>query len=155
MTMSANLFQGLDLDQRPRLELAALIDMSFLMLIFFMVAATLQKQEADLSVHLPAGAQAGTSASPVELERMIIDVDDRGTIRLNQEPISPRPGLTEIRQLQDRLSRYAAVARVSGSNPRVEIQCADAAAEQRFIDVLSAAHGAGVEHIRLMDDDNP
>ena len=151
--MSGNVFQGLDLDQRPRLELAALIDMSFLLLIFFMVAATLQKQEADL--HLPAGARTGTSASPVELERMIIDVDDHGTVRLNNEPLSPRPGLTEMQQLRDRLSRYAAVARVSGSNPRVEIQCADAAAEQRFIDVLSASHGAGIERIRLVDDDSP
>lgn len=153
--MSGNVFQGLDLDQRPRLELAALIDMSFLLLIFFMVAATLQKQEADLPVHLPAGARTGTSASPVELERMIIDVDDHGTVRLNNEPLSPRPGLTEMQQLRDRLSRYAAVARVSGSNPRVEIQCADAAAEQRFIDVLSASHGAGIERIRLVDDDSP
>ena len=42
--MSANYFAGIEAGSAPLLDLASLIDMSFLMLIFFMVSATLQRQ---------------------------------------------------------------------------------------------------------------
>ena len=35
--MKSNYFAGIDQEQGPRLEIASLIDMSFLMLVFFMV----------------------------------------------------------------------------------------------------------------------
>ena len=149
--MTSEIFSGLDLESRPRLELAALIDMSFLMLIFFMVAATLQPQEADLPIHLPRGISA-ENAGAIHMERMVVRVDDHGTIRLNRELLSGRPGQSEVDVLKERLTRYAAVAAMSGSKPHVVIHCSGSAAEQQFIDVLGASHAAGIQTISVVDD---
>lgn len=147
--MKSNYFAGIDQEQGPRLEIASLIDMSFLMLVFFMVAATLQKEEADLPVGMPGGA--GGPDTAVHVERMLIAIDDGGSVTLNGQPLLTRPGTHIVTELSARLSRYEWVSRVANADPSVVVQCADGAAEQRFIDVLSACRRAGIEHISLLD----
>ena len=39
--------------ERPSINVASLIDMVFLLLVYFMVAASLQRSEADLGIRLP------------------------------------------------------------------------------------------------------
>ncbi len=148
--MRAKYFTGIDQEQGPRLEIASLIDMSFLMLVFFMVAATLQKEEADLPVRMPGGS--GGPDAAVHVERMLIAIDDGGSVTLNGQPLLTRPGTHIVAELSTRLRRYESVARVANAESAVVIQCADAAAEQRFIDVLSACRRAGIEQISLLDD---
>ena len=147
--MKSRVLAGIEEERGPRLEIASLIDMSFLMLVFFMVAATLQKQEADLNVLLPGGAAA--EMGTVRIERMLITVDDQGTIALNGRALRPPPGTDLIDELAERLRRYGAVAKRSATEPQVLIDCADAASEQRFIDVLGACRRAGIDRISILD----
>ncbi len=149
--MSARYFAGIEPDRPPRLDLASLIDMSFLMLIFFMVAATLQKQEADLPVRLSKDGSATATMAPVRMERMRVTIDDRGTVSVNGQAIATPGHRRDMTVLADRLARYASVASLSGSEPQVQIDCDGAAAEQRFIDVLNACRRAGVQQISLVE----
>lgn len=148
--MGTDYFAGLDSASPPRLQLAALIDMSFLMLIFFMVSATLQKQEADLDLLLP-GVSLDAPAAVPQVEQMHVGIDDMGEIRVNGTLLATRTPADALPALRDRLNRYAAVIDMSGAEPRVVIRCSGAAAEQRFIDVLNACRGSGIEHIQLVE----
>lgn len=148
--MSRSCFEGIDEASAPRLDLAPLIDMSFLMLIFFLVAAALQRQEADLAVVLP-GADSATASLPTPVEQLQVDIDRHGIFRVNRQVLSVRPGEDAASALTDRLRRYAAVAAISGAEPRVTITCAAAAVEQRFIDALNACRSAGITRIGLTE----
>ena len=127
----------------------ALIDVSFLLLIFFMVSATLQRQEADLRLRLPDLHLETHSAAP-SLEQMRIQIGPRGDLMVNREPLLARSGTSELTLLEERLARYAAMAMATRGQPLVVVQCADEASEQRFIDVLNSCSSAGIEGVSIM-----
>lgn len=145
--MSAHLLAGIDQERGPRLSMAALIDIGFLLLTFFMVSATLQRQEANLHLRLPDLSRA---AAPGQTETLRIHVTAQGVIELNQEPLRHRPGQRDIELLVERLERYVAMTAAAGAAPRVLIDCDDAAAEQRFIDVLNACARAQLPQVSLL-----
>lgn len=146
--MSKTPFTGIEQEKGPRLLMPALIDVSFLLLIFFMVSATLQRQEADLRLQLPDITLVTEGDMPA-MEHMRIDISDRGTIRLNREPVIGHSGEPDTVVLAERLARYKGMASATRSRPRVVLRCADAASEQRFIDVLNACTKAGIESIQI------
>lgn len=145
--MSSHLFAGIDQERGPLLSVAALVDIGFLLLTFFIVSTTLQRQEANLNVRLP---ELSSAAATTQLEAMRIRVTAQGALELNQQPLSLRPGQRDVDLLVERLERYAAVAAMSGSTPRVIIDCDDAAAEQRFIDVLNACSRANLPQVSVL-----
>lgn len=146
--MSKTPFTGIEQEKGPRLLMPALIDVSFLLLIFFMVSATLQRQEADLRLQVPDLTLLPEGDVPT-MEHMRIDITERGTIRLNQEPLVGHSGESDTSVLAERLVRYAGMAAATRSRPRVVLRCADAASEQRFIDVLDACTKAGIESVQI------
>ena len=147
--MNNGIFDGIDQEKGPRLLMPALIDVSFLLLIFFMVSATLQRQEADLRLQLPDVTSVEDGDVP-SMEHMRIEITGRGDIKLNREPIVGRGGASDTDVLTERLDRYVGMASATRSQPGVVLQCADAASEQRFIDVLNACNKAGVESVQLV-----
>ena len=148
--MNTDYYAGLNQDLDPRLQLPALIDMSFLMLIFFLVSATLQKQEADLDLQLSGFGIEAPSASQ-RVESMRIEVDDHGAVWMNQSIVTAGSEHSMMELLAERLHRYATVVDVSGAEPKVVIRCSGAATEQRFIDVLNACRRAQIEQIYVIE----
>jgi len=68
--------------QQPEINLTPLIDVVFLLLIFFMVSTTFRK-EADLQIQLPEAAQ-----KPVPLEhRLEVSVDAAGRYAVNGQVV--------------------------------------------------------------------
>lgn len=134
-------------EHEPKLDIASLIDISFLLLIFFMVSATLQKQEADLGLVLP-GIET-TGGPSVQVDQVVISVDSRGTILWNDEIIDANIMRHNIPALVERLRRYHAAAFQAGSEPMVIVDCADDVPQQRFIDVLNACAKVGIKHVSL------
>ena len=68
--------------QQPEINLTPLIDVVFLLLIFFMVSTTFRK-EADLQIQLPEAAQ-----QPVPLEhRLEVSVDAAGRYAVNGQAV--------------------------------------------------------------------
>lgn len=122
-------------EEDPTLDMSSLIDVSFLLLIYFLVTSTLDPKEADLGMTMPT-SQSGSSN--VEIDQMTVEVNNVGHIVLNEEVLDTDPETREVPLLLDRLRTYAESARLTDSKPMVIIAADDAAKGQRFIDVLNA-----------------
>lgn len=124
-------------EEDPALDMSSLIDVSFLLLIYFLVTSTLDPKEADLGMTMPTNSSTSTSTQ-VEVDQMTIDVNSSGHIVLNEEVLDTDPEKREVPLLLDRLRTYAQTAKMTDSEPVVIIAADDAAKGQRFVDVLNA-----------------
>ena len=132
------------LDEKSGLQIAPLIDVVFLLLIYFMVSARLKRPEADISLALP-----GSVSSSVELiipDEQIIDVLDDGKIILNNY-IFYKKDKSDLIELENILRRYNAASRQSNSEAMITISAQDNSVHERMIDVLNACASAGIKNI--------
>ncbi len=74
-------------DREVTLEMTPLIDMVFLLLIFFLVATTFQQTEREMQIALPHAAFSGPSSTA--LREIIINVDAEGAIIVSGRTIEP------------------------------------------------------------------
>ena len=140
------------IDEPVGMQIAPLIDVVFLLLIYFMVTASLKKQEADLGIHLPgAVAQAQSVLIPDE---QIVDVLADGSIVLNGQIFAPGSG-HDLPELFHVLLRYKQASDLTNTKALVTIQAEDDALHQRVIDVMNACAGAGIRHVTFGMDDTP
>lgn len=123
-------------DEDPGLDMSSLIDVSFLLLIYFIVTSTIEPKEADLGMTMPTSQSDGTS--DVEIDPMSITVDPQGAVVVNDEILDNNVQDREVPRLLERLVTYAESARLTDSEPIVIISADDGAKSQRFVDVLNA-----------------
>jgi biopolymer transport protein ExbD len=133
----------------PGLDISSLIDVAFLLLIYFIVTTTLTKQEADLGLVLPG--VAANKSSPVKMDQMRIQITADQAVLVNDEAVDSDPNDRRLPNLTERLERYAASAELAGSEAMVIIDCAGETPEQRFVDVLNACAKAGLKNVSLTD----
>lgn len=131
------------------MDISALIDVAFLLLIYFLVTTTMLKQEADLGLALPGLASLNNQM--VDVDQMVIKVNSDSSISINEEMVETNLDSRRLPILTDRLTRYAASAKVAKSEAMVIINCHNDAKEQRFVDVLNACAAAGLKNISLTD----
>jgi len=131
----------------PEFNISPLIDVAFLLLIYFLVTTTLIKQEADLSMALPG--VSSVESDPVQIDQMFIEIDPAGTILVNRDVVDSDMTVRSVPNLTDRLTRYAAAAEIAQSDPLVVIKCDGRVPEQRFIDVLNACAKAGIRNVSI------
>jgi len=134
-------------EEEPELDISPLIDVAFLLLIYFLVTTTLQKSEADLSLVLPGVAQE--DSREVKIDQMLVKVDQAGVVYVNEEVADTDPENRALPNLTDRLSRYAAAAEVANTETQVIIDCDQEAVGQRFIDVLNVCAKAKIKNVSL------
>lgn len=87
------LMNAKEADFRVSIELMPLIDMVFLLLIFFLVATTFHQEEREIQVALPYASSAGPISA--NLREIIINVDREGEIIVGGRTI----GADEFREL--------------------------------------------------------
>lgn len=133
--------------QDPELDISPLIDVAFLLLIYFLVTTTLQKSEADLSLVLP-GVEEQDSRE-VKIDQMLVAIDSSGVVSVNEEVTDADPNDRELRNLTERLSRYAASAEIANTETQVIIDCNGDAVGQRFVDVLNVCAKADIKNVSL------
>jgi len=129
---------------RPRppliLELTPLIDVVFLLLIFFMVSTTFVNQPSALEVDLPQ------SSAP----EMIVEGDDVGiTLTADGRVFVDGEGVT-MDQLRGELRRLAQQAPTT----QVVLRGDKGLEYQRLIDVMSIAHELGLTNFSLATEDH-
>lgn len=120
--------------QDPSLDMSPMIDLSFLLLIYFLVTSTLEPKETDLAMTMPTSSG---ESSKVEIDMMTVEVNPAGAVVLNDEVLDTDVGTREMPLLLDRLRTYVESAKLTDSEPMVIIAADDAAKGQRFIDVLN------------------
>ena len=74
--------------EEPAIDISSLIDISFLLLLYFMVTSAIQPKEADLGMSIPAQVQTKV---PFKLDPITIKVDGQGVIWKGAEEISSDP----------------------------------------------------------------
>ena len=132
------------LNEKVELQIAPLIDVVFLLLIYFMVTSTLKKPEADLGITLP-GVLSQSKAVRMPDEQ-IIEVMADGQVLLNGKDFGQN-GSKELNQLAVTLIRYRKASDATGNKALITIQGEDDAIHERIIDVMNACRGAGIKNV--------
>jgi biopolymer transport protein ExbD len=128
----------------PELQVASLIDMTFLLLVYFLVAATLTQSEADLGIRLPGMVQA---AQQVDMtDEQIVEIREKGQVVLNGQEFDSFQS-QDLPQLVNTLVRYKQSSAASKNEAMVTIWADDASLHQRTIDVMNACARAGVSNV--------
>jgi biopolymer transport protein ExbD len=68
------------------LSMTPLIDVVFLLLIFFLVASRLSQEDRELDIPLPSAANAQPMTE--EPQELIVNIDERGAIFVNSENLN-------------------------------------------------------------------
>jgi len=134
--------------ERSGLQIAPLIDVVFLLLIYFMVSAQLKRPEADLGLSLPG--EVSVSTQMVLPDEQIIQVNAAGDIILNNQVFSD-PAKKDLAQLQQILVRYKKSAESLRQPAAIVIAAHDDAFHERVIDVLNLCAGAEIKQISFGD----
>lgn len=137
----------------PGLDISSLIDVCFLLLIYFLVATTIQKKEVDVPLALPSSAPS--DANMPDIDPLFIKVDANGSIFVgaggSQELLDTDAGNRSLPLLTRRLSDYAVGANSGGKKPLVQMWVDGGANQQRVIDVLNALVGVGISSVTFTD----
>jgi biopolymer transport protein ExbD len=128
----------------PELNVAPLIDMVFLLLVYFMVTASLVKSEGDLSIRLP-GAVAQTESVDMPDEQ-IIEITETGRVFLNGRSFDSVAS-HELPELYATLLAYNTAAKNSKSKAMITIMADDRTKQQRVVDVMNACAAAGIKSV--------
>ncbi|QBG47555.1 biopolymer transporter ExbD [Verrucomicrobia bacterium S94] len=132
------------INEKTELQIAPLIDVVFLLLIYFMVSAQLKRTEADLDLALPGAVSVSTQMEMPD--EQIIEVLASGEIVLNNK-VYASPDKSDLADLEYTLLRYAQAAKISKTKAVITIAADDDAVHERVIDVLNACAGAGIKNV--------
>jgi biopolymer transport protein ExbD len=128
--------------KKAELQITPLIDVVFLLLIYFMVTSSLVKKEADLSFLLPAKVDtADPIALPIEA---LIEISDVGDVTMEGMRYGVDGTLNDLIQQLETLKEAAAS---SGSELIVNILPSDMTRHQYIINVMDACAAAHVKNL--------
>jgi biopolymer transport protein ExbD len=130
------------------MQMGPMIDMVFLLLVFFMVTAKPVKQESDVSLGLPGTVAAEEAIELPDEQR--IRVEDDGSIVLNDSVLAA-PADTELAGLVATLARFKESADANKADALVTLDAADGTNQQRIVDVLNACAKADITGVTFSD----
>jgi biopolymer transport protein ExbD len=128
----------------PDLSIAPLIDMTFLLLIYFICTCSLITPEADLSIRLPGMMSQPTAVDMPD--EQIVEVRKTGRIFLNSREFDSYDS-EALPELQLTLLRYKAASLAAKNEAMVTIWADDDTPHQRVIDVLNACASAKIKSV--------
>ena len=134
--------------QIVEMQMGPMIDMVFLLLVFFMVTAKPVKQESDVSLGLPGTVAAEEAIELPDEQR--IRVEDDGSIVLNDSVLAA-PADTELAGLVATLARFKESADANKADALVTLDAADGTTQQRIVDVLTACAKADITGVTFSD----
>ena len=125
------------------LSLTPLIDVVFLILIFFLVTSEFEDEEKRLDIVLPSA----TSAVPMtgKPREIIVDIDQQGNVFLSGQPTS----LDELNKL------LKVAAATNPTNQSVVIRADRATAFQPVVDVMNICNQTGISDYSVTTSDAP
>ena len=134
--------------QTVEMQMGPMIDMVFLLLVFFMVSAKPIKQESDINIGLP-GTVAQEEALEIPDEQRI-QIQPNGQILLNDQPMDA-PQSPELPALLTTLKRFKESADSNKTEALITIDADDAANHQRIVQVLNACAQAKITGVTFAD----
>ena len=132
------------INEKVELQIAPLIDVVFLLLIYFMVSSSLKRSEADLGLSLPG--QVAQSKELKMPDEQIIEVLANGSIVLNERNYSD-PSKADLASLELTLTRYREASELANTSAMITIAAEEDSVHERVIDVLNACAAAGITSV--------
>ena len=130
---------------QPGFQIAPMIDVVFVIMLFFMVMAASVRKEGELGLQLPRERHLWESGPLADVE-ITLGIQADHNITMNEE-VFDSPGQQQLPQLTRTLRRLAASSHAAGSKVLATIHAEPQVDYQRIIDVLAALHVAGIGHV--------
>ncbi len=128
-------------------QIAPMIDVVFVIMLFFMVMVGSVKVERELKSQLPGLAPPSDSA-PKELpDEIIVGVEETGAVTLNEEEFDSNRPDKALPTFIDTLKRLKQEADNRNAKVIVTIQAEEQATYERVIDVLNALSVAKIANV--------
>lgn len=125
-------------------QIAPMIDVVFVIMLFFMVMAGAVKVETELNTQLPGSADTGGPTDFVD--EQIITIAESGEVSLNEEPLDSLAS-KDLPQLTGSLMRLKQASEASKSLLTVTIASEAQSKYGRAIDVLNALAAAKIDNV--------
>ena len=125
-------------------QIAPMIDVVFVIMLFFMVMAGSVKTERELNSQLPGNAE--TSGATEFVDEQVITISEAGEVSLNDEPLSASGDIV-MQRLKATLTRLKAAGDQAKSPTLVTVVSEANAKYSRTIDVLDALAVAGINQV--------
>ena len=128
-------------DEGMSIELTPMIDMVFLLLIFFLVATTFQQTEREMQIALPEAASAGPISA--SLREIVINVQADGVIIVGGREMDPPALQTLIADAVERNPEQKVTVRGDRETPYALIvnaldACKSAGVQEPYLDTVIA-----------------
>jgi len=140
------------LSAEDTVDLTPMIDVTFLLLIYFMVTTMLKQPEAELSIQLPGKPQS-SDVNPIEMVK--VRIGDEGEVYLNGSEIEDGldyempdlvANLKQQKGMRDQLISSNQKTKAE-AELKVQIESSGIAEHQASISVLNACSEAGVQKV--------
>ena len=125
-------------------QIAPMIDVVFVIMLFFMVMASQVKVEKELNTQLPGNAE--TSGPTEMVDEMVIAIAETGEVTLNDEPMDT-PTSRTMPTLKNTLTRLKQAGDQSKTPTMVTVVSEPQAKYSRTVDVLDALSVAGITNV--------
>jgi biopolymer transport protein ExbD len=125
-------------------QIAPMIDVVFVIMLFFMVMAGAVKVEHELKTTLPGNAE---TAQETEMpDEVTIGVSESGQVTINEDPVGS-PQDKELTTLYNEMKKIAEAARQSKTKLLVTVQAEETARYERVVNVLDMLALAEVSNV--------
>lgn len=119
-------------DSSPAIELTPVIDIVFLLLIFFLVATTFQQSEWEMQIALPEAESGGPIS--VSLRELVVNIQADGTVIVGGRAVST-----------DDLRTIVGDAVEANPEQKVTVRADKSATYDRVVGVLDVCKAAGIQ----------
>ncbi|MFP6768928.1 MAG: biopolymer transporter ExbD [Planctomycetaceae bacterium] len=128
--------KGVETTEESAINLTPMIDIVFLLIIFFMVGARFTEQERQYDIELPTA----TDVQPLsgQPDALLVNVRQDGSILLGGQPVSTAELEEQLRKAKENFEGQAVVVRGEGQG-----------LYQPGVDVLSICHRSQITNISL------
>lgn len=125
------------LEELPSINLTSMIDVVFLLIIFFMVGTQFTNSERQIDLQLAKVGELRPMVAPPD--QRVISVDEFGQCHLDGQPVSVEQLTQRLRSMHD---RYPGL--------RVVVRADQKVAVQHFATASAAAENAGITSLSLV-----
>ena len=126
-------------DEELAFQLTPMIDMTFLLLIFFMVTTKISKEQIKQEIKLPVASNA--SISPEASNRDVISIDDQGRYFIAQTPADKKQLANHLKQRFENTPPLRLYIRADKNTPGKQIkEVMKMAADAGALDVIFGSY---------------
>ncbi len=133
-------------EPNPSIPIAPMIDVVFLLLLYYLVTSTLEKQEADISFQLPGVVE---QSDPLEMpDEQIVEIDNEGQVVVNEYAYDS-PDVSRFLELTAMLTRFKQASDANKVEALVTLAPSDGTSHQIIVRVMDACSKAGIKGINF------